>query len=76
MDPSKIPIWSCISGRASCSTPLKVVKNLSKVNFNGKKNGFSFDHIIQFILNYNNCDIDEDVMCSIFTFTLTDQAKY
>jgi hypothetical protein len=70
----KLPIWSCISGRTS-STPTKVVKHLSKVKFNGESNSFAFHHVHQFILNCKNFDIDDGVMCRIFTLTLTGQAK-
>jgi len=75
MASSKIPIWSCNSGRASCNTPLKVVKLLSKIKFNGKNSVCAFDHVHQFILNCNNYDIDKDVMCNIFNLTLIGQAN-
>ena len=35
-----------------------------------------FHHVHQFILNCKNFDIDESVMCRIFTLTLTSQAKH
>ena len=38
MAPLKLPIWSCISGRASSNTPPEIVRVLYQVNFNGKRN--------------------------------------
>jgi hypothetical protein len=74
MDSSKLPIWSCIFGRAS-STTTKVVNYLSKIKFNGESNSSSFHHVHQFILNCKNYDIDDGVMCNIFTLPLTDWTK-
>jgi hypothetical protein len=48
---------------------------LSKVKFNGESNSFAFHHVHQFILNCKKFDIDDGVMCRIFTLTLTGQAK-
>jgi len=75
MVPSKIHVWSCISRQASSSTPKKVVKHLSKIKFNGESSFYAFNHVHQFILNCNNFDIDDDIMCRIFTLTFTCHAK-
>jgi hypothetical protein len=78
MAPSNLPIWSCISGRASCITPTKVVKYLSKVKFDGKSKIFAYDHVLQFIQFFTNSsfsDIDGGILCMIFILRLTSQAK-
>lgn len=54
---------------------MKVVKHLSKVKFNGELKKNSFDHIFQFILNCKKIDIDDGIICRIFTLTLTSQTK-
>ena len=54
MAPLKLPIWSCIHGRASSNTPPEVVRLLSRVKFNGKKNSSTFNHVFQFIQNVSN----------------------
>lgn len=74
----KLPIWSCIYGRASSNTPPKVVKLLSQVKFNGKKNSSAFNHVFQFIQNvsnYNFQGIDEGILCIIFTLTFASKAR-
>jgi hypothetical protein len=75
---SKLPIWSCISSKAFCSTPTKVVKYLLKVKFDGKSKISAYDHVLQFIQNFTNSsfyDIDEGILCMIFTLTLIGHAK-
>lgn len=73
MAPHKIPPWSCFSRPNPTITPIKVVKIMSKVKYNGKT--FVFNHLLQFILSCNNFNIDEDNICRIFTLTLTEKAK-
>ena len=66
MTPLKLPIWSCIHGHASSNAPLEVVRLLSQVKFNGKKNSSAFNHVFQFIQNVSNYDfqgIDEGILC-------------
>jgi hypothetical protein len=67
MSSYKIHVWSCISGQTSYNTPTKVVKKLSQVKFNGESNFSTFDHIFQFIKNCKKYDINEGVLCLIFT---------
>jgi len=76
MAPSKIPIWSCFTRLTPTITLIKVVKLLSKTKFNGKENVYAFDHVLQFIINCSDYDIDEGVIFGIFTLTLTRLAKY
>jgi len=75
MATSKLPIWSCFSGHAPATTPIKVVKHLLKITFNGKVKTFSFDHVLQFNLNCSNYDIEESIICIIFTLTLIRRVK-
>lgn len=74
MAPSKLT-WSCFSICAPFATPIKLVNLLSKTKFNGKGNVYVYDHIIQFILNCNDYDIYESVICRAFTLTLIGLAK-
>jgi len=76
MAPFTIPIWMCFTRITPTTTLIKVVKLLSKTKFNGKENVYAFDHVLQFIINCNDCDIDEGVIFGIFTLTLTCLAKY
>ena len=74
----KLPIWSCIHGRAYSNTPPEVVRQLSQVNLNGKKNSSDFNHVLQFIQNLSNYDfqeIDEGILCRIFTLTFAAKAR-
>ena len=78
MAPLKLPIWSCIHGRASSNTPPEVVRLLSQVKFNGKRNSSAFNHVLQFIQNVSNYDfqgIDEGILCRIFTLTFAAKAR-
>ena len=78
MTPLKLPIWSCIHGRASSNTPPEVVRLLSQVKFNGQRNSSAFNHIFQFIQNVSNYDfqgIDEGILCKIFTLTFAAKAR-
>ena len=78
MAPLKLPIWSCIHGRASSNTPPEVVRLLSQVKFNGKRNSSAFNHVFQFIQNVSNYDfqgIDEGILCRIFTLTFAAKAR-
>jgi len=78
MAPLKLPIWSCIHRHASSNTPPKVVRLLSQVKFNGKRNSYVFNHVFQFIQKVSNYDfqgIDEGILCRIFTLTFAAKAK-
>ena len=78
MAPLKLPIWSCIHGHASSNTPPEVVRILSHIKFNGKKNSSAFNHVFQFIQNISNYDfqgIDEGILCRIFTLTFAAEAR-
>ena len=78
MAPLKLPIWSCIYGRASANTPPEIVRHLSKVNFKGKRNTYVFNYVLQFIQKISNSniyDIDEVILCRIFTLTFLEKAK-
>jgi len=73
----KLPIWSCISGRASSNTSLEAVRLLSQVKFNCKRNSSVFTHAFQFIQKFSNYDfqgIDEGILCRIFTLTFMAKA--
>jgi len=74
----KLPIWSCIHVRASSNTPPEVVRLLSQVKFNGKNNSSAFNHALQFIQSVSSSNvqrIDEGILCRIFTFTFTAEAR-
>ena len=74
----KLPIWSCIHGRASSNTSPEVVRLLSQIKFNGKSNSSAFNHALQFIQNVSNSNfqgIDEGILCRIFTLTFAAKAK-
>ena len=74
----KLSIWSCIHVRASSNTPPEVVRLLSQVKFNGKRNSSAFNHALQFIQNVSNLNfqgIDEGILCRIFTLTFTAEAR-
>ena len=78
MAPLKLPIWSCIHGHASSNTPPEVVRILSHIKSNGKKNSSAFNHVFQFIQNVSNYDfqgIDESILCRIFTLTFAAKAR-
>ena len=78
MAPLKLPIWSCIHGRASSNTPPEVVRLLSQVKFNGERNSSAFNHVLQFIQNVSNYDfqeIDEGILCRIFTLIFAEKAR-
>ena len=74
----KLPIWSCIHVRASSNAPPEVVRLLSHVIFNGKSNSSAFNHALQFIqcvLSSNVQEIDQGILCRIFTLTFTAEAR-
>ena len=78
MAPLKLPIWSCIYGQASSNTPSEIVRLLSQVKFDGKKNSSAFNHVRQFIKNVSNYDfqgIDEGILCRIFALTFAAKAR-
>ena len=78
MAPLKLQIWSCIHGQAFSNTSPEVVKLLSQVKFNSKRNSSAFNHVFQFIQkvsNYNFQGIDEGILCRIFTLTFAAKAK-
>ena len=49
------------------------MQTLFHVKYNGKT--FVFNHLLQFILSCNNFNIDEGVICNVFTITLIGKAK-
>ena len=57
----KILPWSFFIGHHPKTTPVKVVKILSQVKYNGKIS--VFNHLLQFIFSCNNLNIDEDIIC-------------
>ena len=66
------------NGRASSNTPPEVVRLLSQVKFNGKRNSSAFNHVFQFIQSVSNYDfqgIDEGILCRIFTLTFVARAR-
>ena len=78
MVPLSLPIWSCIHGQASSNIPPEVVRLLSQVKFNGKKNSSAFNHVFPFIPNVSNYDfqgIDEAILCRIFTLTFVAKSR-
>ena len=79
MTPLKLPIWSCISGRASSNTPQEIVRLLFQVKFNGKRNTSAFTHALKFIQKFSNSsfhEIDEGILCKIFTLTFLAKARF
>lgn len=77
MTPLKLPIWGFIYRRASVNTLVEIIRHLSKVKFNSKRNSFGFDHVFQHIKKISNYifnAIDEGILCRIFTLTFLAKA--
>lgn len=49
---------------------------MSKKKFNGENNASAYEHVYHFILNCNHYDIDEGVMCKLFTLSLAGIVKH
>jgi hypothetical protein len=73
MAPSQTPIWRCVYRRASCTTPLNIVKLLWKNNFDGKSETTTSEHVFQFFQNCISHYICHKGMVSIFIYISDEQ---